>query len=67
MFVNKILSKYIHVRSCFKKFIIRNTMVQSDLLGDPKGGPPKAAGERRPAELLRRASRIPPNNGCVVV
>jgi hypothetical protein len=29
MFVNKILSKCIHVRSCFKKCIARNTMVQS--------------------------------------
>ena len=30
MFVNKILSKYIHVRSCFKGFIARNLMVQSE-------------------------------------
>ena len=30
MFGNKILSKYIHVRSCFEGFIARNTMVQSD-------------------------------------
>jgi hypothetical protein len=28
MFINKILSKYIHVESCFKIFIARNPMVQ---------------------------------------
>jgi hypothetical protein len=30
MSVNKILLKYIHMRSCFKEFIARNMMVQSD-------------------------------------
>jgi hypothetical protein len=30
MFVNKILSKYIYVGSCFEEFIIRNKMMQSE-------------------------------------
>jgi hypothetical protein len=30
MFVNETLSKYIYMGSCFKAFIIRNTMVQSE-------------------------------------
>jgi hypothetical protein len=30
MSVNKILSKYIYVGSCFEEFIVRNTMVQSE-------------------------------------
>jgi hypothetical protein len=30
IFINKILSKYIYVGSCFEGFIIRNTIVQSE-------------------------------------
>jgi hypothetical protein len=30
MFVNKILSKYIYVRSCLEVFIVKNIMVQSE-------------------------------------